>query len=109
MARLGTITLQALDDSDIFLKTDVYLDGITDPAETLEEISEPGLPEQDLAWVNGSVPKVIKVNIEGDASIIEGWFKGDNYTSPFRIQVYVEYEETEEVIEYAMEEGGEKK
>jgi hypothetical protein len=108
MARLGTITLQALDDSDIFLKTDVYLDGVTDPAEALEEISEPGF-EQDFSWANGSVPKVIKVNIEGNASIIEGWFKGNNYTSPFRIQVYVEYEETEEVIEYAMEEGGEKK
>ena len=107
MARLGTITLQALDDSDIFLKADVYLDGVTDPAEALEEISEPGF-EQDISWASGNVPKLMRVNVEGDASLIEGWFKGDNYTSPFRIQVYVEYEEVEEIIEYAREEGGEK-
>jgi hypothetical protein len=96
MARLGTLTLQALDKSDIFLKEDVFMDGVTDPAELSASIAEPGF-DQDKAWVSGSVPKVIPVIVEGDTSVILGWFKGDNYTSPYTIKIYIEYEEADEV------------
>ena len=47
MARLGTVTLQALDDSDIFLNEDVYLHGITDPAEIKTELKEPSFENEN--------------------------------------------------------------
>jgi len=96
MARLGIVTLQALDSSDIFLKEDVFMDGETDPFELAASITEPGF-DQDKAWVSGSVPKVIPVNVEGDTSIIIGWFNGDSFSFPYTINIYIEYEEADEV------------
>lgn len=94
MARLGILTLQALDSSDIFFKEDVYVDGVTDPYETATTVSEPGF-DQDKAWVSGSGPERTPVYVEGDTSIIMGWFKADSYSFPYTIKIYIEYEEAD--------------
>lgn len=99
MARIGTLTLQAMDDSDIFLKEDVYLDGLTDFGEAQCSIvpGEPGF-EAGKAWETGSVPKMIPVLVEGDSSIILGWFKSDGFFPSYFLKVYIEYEEVEEMV-----------
>ena len=100
MARLGTVTLQTMDNSDLFLKEEVFLDGVTDPSEVQFGIQEPGF-EAGKAWETGSVPSRIPVLVEGDASVITGWFSGDvqNFNGAFRIQVYIEFEEPDELFE----------
>lgn len=98
MARIGVITLQALDATDVFFKEDVYRDGIPREEENRAELTEPGF-DTERAWVNGSVPKVIPVEVSGDAAIIYGWFNGQFIAEyPFTVTVYVEYEEVEELI-----------
>lgn len=93
--RLGILTLQATDKSDVFLREDVVLDGIISPEEGLAHIPEPGFDEQ-YAWVSGKAPEVIPVTVEGDTGVIYGWFKGESFFNPFILRVYVEYEEAEE-------------
>jgi hypothetical protein len=97
MSRLGTVTLQAMDDADVFLKEDVFLDGTTDASELSTEISEPGF-EDNLAYVTGKVPAVIPVSVNGDTSVIYGWFKGENFTSAYYLKIYIEYQEVEGIL-----------
>jgi hypothetical protein len=99
MARLGTLTLQSLDETDIFLKEDVYMDGVTDPGELPCDItgSDPGF-ESGEAWLTGKVPEPIPVFVDGDSTTIVGWFKGDGIFPTFYLKVYLEYEEVEEMI-----------
>jgi len=97
--RLGTITLQAFDESDIFLREDVYMDGVTDPREQqCEPVQEPGF-EFNKAWETGHVPKEIPVFVEGDSSVIIGWFKSEMFPAPFTIKVYIVYDDGDEVID----------
>jgi hypothetical protein len=97
MAKLGTISLQALESTDVFLEADVYLDGITEAGEISATITEPGF-DMDKAWVSGNVPKVIPVDVSGVSSVIYGWYKGSSHPGPFKLKVYVQYEEVEELI-----------
>jgi len=97
MAKLGTITFQAMDNCDIFLETDVYLDGVTDTSDTQATFSEAGI-DTDKAWITGNVPRMIPVDVDGDTAVIYGWYKGKSYPGPFKLKVYVEYEEVEELI-----------
>jgi hypothetical protein len=99
MARLGTVTLQALDETDIFLKEDVFLDGEIDAGELPCHIqgADPGF-DQGKAWLTGKVPEPIPVIVEGDSSMIVGWFKGDGLFPAFKLKIYIEYEEVEEMV-----------
>lgn len=91
MARLGTVTLQAMDEADVFLKEDVYLDGFKDFGDLQTEIPEPGF-EEEKAWVTGAVPAVIPVSVDGDTSVIYGWFRGEAFSASYYLRIYIEYE-----------------
>ncbi len=52
----------------------------------------------DEQWITGKVPKFHPVNIEGDTGLIQAWFRGETFEGPYRLRVYVEYEESEELI-----------
>jgi hypothetical protein len=104
-ARLGTITLQTLNASDIFLKEDVYAEGEIISSELQTQIAEPGFGE-DKAYISGRVPKPIEVNVEGDVGIIYGWYVCDEVIEPYTVNIYVIYEETEQIIEEAEDDRG---
>lgn len=96
MGRLGTLTLQSMDECDVFLKEDLFLNGITDPREYLINLYDPSFDE-DKEWISGQVPGVIPVLVDGDTSIIYGWFKGDIFYTSYIIKIYIEYEEQDQV------------
>jgi hypothetical protein len=99
MARLGILTLQAMDSTDVFLRADVYLDGLTDPAEfSCEVLADPGF-ETGAAYLTGKVPEAIPVTVEGDTALITGNFRMDAFTGNLTIGVYLEYEEQDELME----------
>jgi hypothetical protein len=95
--RLGTVTFQANDSRDIFHVADVFEAGIENSDEALIGIEDAQF-ESSKAFVTGLVPKFIPVSIEGDTALIAAWFKADTFADPFVLRVYVEYEETEELI-----------
>lgn len=97
MARLGKISLQATNESDLFLNEEVYLDGVTSASEMATMISEPGF-DQDKGWVAGSKGKEVSVNIDGDTAVIYGCFKGESFTAPFMINIYIQYEENDDLF-----------
>ena len=97
MAKLGTITFQAMDKCDVFLQADVYLDGLTSVEEMAASLVEPGF-DTNKAWVTGNVPGVNPVDVEGDSSVIYAWYMGKSYPGPFKLRVYVEYEEVDEML-----------
>jgi hypothetical protein len=98
MAKLGTITLQALDNSDVFLSQDIYSDEQGEISDAQIGISPPGL-DIEKAYVSGTVPKSTPVFVEADAAVIYGWFRADEFASPFRIRIYLECEKVEGVEE----------
>lgn len=84
-----------MDDSDVFVKEDIYLDGLKDFGDLQTEISEPGF-EEEKAWVTGEVPKVMPVSVNGDTSVIYGWFRGEAFSASFYLKIYIEYEEADD-------------
>ncbi len=96
MARLGTVTLQSTDDSDVFFSEGVYLNGITDNDEAETELCEPGFDE-DLEYISGRVPRMHTAEIEGDTRLLFGWFKGERFSASYYLCIYIEYEEVEEI------------
>jgi hypothetical protein len=95
--RLGTVTFQANDSRDIFYVADVIESGVEASDEVLLGIEDSQF-ESSLAFITGLVPKVNPVSIEGDTISVAAWFKADGFTDPFVVRVYVEYEETEELV-----------
>ena len=95
MERLGIISFQALDDSDVFLTQDVFMDGYDDTNIASVNIPEPLYLELTPLY-NGKVPSIIPVTVDGDTSVIYGWFKGDHFPYAYTLRVYVEYETDEE-------------
>jgi hypothetical protein len=96
--RLGTVTFQANDNTDVFCIADVFENGLETSDEMLINVEEPQF-DSDKAWVTGKVPKIKPVMIEGDTGILQAWFKGEVFTDPFVITVYVECEMAEELQE----------
>lgn len=96
MGRLGTITFQANGKEDIFLQEDLFHDAKQEQGEIFTEIPEPGF-DTERAWATGWVPSIHKVDVEGDAILLKGWIRTDGFTGSFKVMVYVECEETEEV------------
>ena len=97
MDKIGTITFQSNESSDVFYVADVYEAGIEETDENVIGIV-PMQFEGVAAWVTGRVPKMKPVNVEGDTTILHGWFKGGVSGMPYRLTIYVEYELTEELI-----------
>lgn len=106
MDRLGTISFQSNDNSDVFLVEEVR--------EVTEELSDENLIgiddlqfDSDMPWVSGRVPEMKPVTVDGDTTVINAWFKGDpdSYRDDksFVIRVYVEYEEAEELVDVEIE------
>ena len=95
--RLGLVSFQANDKSDVFHVAEVCDTGVQITDETVLGIDEP-LPELDHAWVSGNVPRFHPVDIAGDNMIMRAWLKGENYQVPFTLKVYIEYQEAEELI-----------
>jgi hypothetical protein len=94
----GTVSLQANDMMDVFHVAQVFENGIEPSDEKLINVEHAQF-ESDKAWVTGNVPKLRAVNVEGDTTIINGWFKGESFNGPFVIRVYVECELIEELEE----------
>ena len=98
MDKLGTISFQANDSTDVFLVMQVREDGIEQSDEALMNIIGTQF-DSDSAWVTGNIPRMKSVQVEGDTSIIQAWFKGEEFQGSFMITVYLECELTEELIE----------
>lgn len=100
---LATVTFQSNDRADIFhqiVLPSIDL-GVSDGTLAgLETVNVDG----DDPWITGSVPRFHPVNIEGDTMLIQAWFRGERFDGPYRLRVYVEYEETEELIDVVAEE-----
>ena len=92
----GTISFQANDEMDVFCVARVEEEGIEISDESLIKVKDPQF-DSDKAWVMGNVPKIKPVNVDGDTSIINAWFKGETFDVPFVITVYVECETVEEL------------
>ncbi len=108
MERLGQISFQTNDSSDVFLIEQVREDGIEQSDESLMNIEDTQF-DSDKAWVTGRVPRMKPVMVEGDTTIIHAWFKGEVFTNPFVIRVYVECELAEELIEVTPDEADEER
>lgn len=92
----GTVSFQANDMMDVFFVARVEEEGIEISDEALIKVKDPQF-DSDKAWVTGNVPKIKPVNVDGDTSIINAWFKGESFDAPFVITVYVECETVEEL------------
>ena len=92
----GTISFQANDEMDIFYVARVEEEGIEISDEALIKVKDPQF-DSDQAWVTGNVPKIKPVNVDGDTSIINAWFKGETFDVPFVVTIYVECETVEEL------------
>ena len=92
----GTVSFQANDMMDVFYVARVEEEGIEISDEVLIKVEDPQF-DSDKAWVTGKVPKIKPVNVDGDTSIINAWFKGESFDVPFVITVYVECETVEEL------------
>jgi hypothetical protein len=105
MDSLGTITFQANDSTDIFLKLQVQPQfGSTEPSdEDLMNVEDPQF-HSNLNWVTGNVPKMTPVQIEGDTTVISAWFQARTFGFKFMITIYVECEFEEELIEVEADE-----
>jgi hypothetical protein len=101
---LGTISFQANDKMDVFYVAQIFEDGLSASDETLFKVEDTQF-ESDKGWVTGNVPKIKAVHIEGDTSIINGWFKGEFFDRWFVITVYVECEMVEELEEVKADEA----
>jgi hypothetical protein len=103
----GTVSFQANDKMDVFYVARLKEEGIESSDESIIQVEDSQF-ESDKAWVTGNVPKLKPVQIEGDTSIINAWFKGETYENSFVITVYVECETAEELEEVTADEEIEK-
>ncbi len=110
MDRLGTISFQANDSSDIFLLEEVRENNVEPSDENLLSIEDVQF-DADKPWVTGRVPKMKLAIVEGDTTIINAWFKGEVFDSPFVMTIYVECEEAETLVDVELEkeEGADEK
>ncbi len=100
----GTVSFQANDKMDVFYVAQVQEEGIESSDETLIQVEDAQF-DSDKAWVTGNVPKITPVNVEGDTSIVNAWFKGETFDNSFVITVYLECETAEELEEVTADEG----
>jgi len=94
MARLGILSLQANDNTDVFLTTPVFdLNPIASDEALL------GINTEDLdvmpEWITGRLPKPTQVTVDGDTISLQCLYRAIDAQN-FIMTIYVEYEETEE-------------
>lgn len=94
--RLGTVSFQSNDRTDVFAVQEVWENGVEATDETFLNIIEAQF-EPDKAWVTGKVPSLKPVDVDGDTAIIQACFKGENYFQEFYLTIYLECEMAEEV------------
>jgi hypothetical protein len=105
MDYIGTITFQANDSTDIFLKLQVrpQFESRAPSDESLMNVEDPQF-HSDLDWVTGNVPKMTPVQIQGDTAVIHAWFQARTFVLKYMITIYVECEFEEELIEVEADE-----
>ena len=96
MARVGKVSFQVQNESDLFLEMEVYPGGEEELSEQQFMVLEPSF-EQFFQYLSGRRPEFIEVDVEGDSRVLYGMIRGENLTSPFTLYLYVEYEATEEL------------
>jgi len=96
MQRLGLLSFQSNDRLDVFAVQEVWENGSEGLVEYVLNSEEPTL-EAEKPWVMGHVPKIKPVNVDGDTTIVQALFKGENYSQDFYMTMYVECEMAEEV------------
>lgn len=106
MERLGLLSFQSNDKADIFHVEEVREPGLELSDESWFGVEDPQF-ESEAAWVTGSIPKINALNVDGDSILLRAWFRGEKFVQPFMLNVYVEYEEAEELIEDDSERSGE--
>ena len=91
---LGVVTLRAFDSKDVFLREDVYLDGVIDANEyPCDVLADPGF-EYGVAYLTGHVPQAIPVDVDGDSGMVLGWFQTYYiYQGTFTVNIYLLCEE----------------
>jgi hypothetical protein len=94
----GTVIFQSNNESDSFHVAQVSEAGIEPSDETSLNIEESQF-DSDKPWITGRVPKMRSVNVEGDTTIINAWFKAESFEKAFMVTVYVECELAEELEE----------
>jgi hypothetical protein len=94
---VGTLTIQASDQSDIFYTCYISPNNVVQSDEQIHWI-EDSVTDSHRPWVTGHVPKLKPVQIAGDNVYLRAWFKGVVFADPFMLNVYVEYETAEEYI-----------
>lgn len=100
----GTVSFQSNDKSDVFHVAQITEDGIEPSDEVVLKVEDTQF-DGDKAWVTGRVPKMRSVNVEGDTTIINAWFRAQAFDKPFTVRVYVECELTEELEQVTADEG----
>ena len=105
--RIGTISFQSNDRADVFSVLDVYMASEELSDEQVIELDESHF-EDSKAWLNGNVPQMKVVDIDGDSRIIRTWFQGEGFIDGATIRIYLEYEEVEELlaVDATEDEGG---
>ena len=96
MGRVGKVSFHVQNQSDLFLELEVYPGGEEESSEQSFMVVEPGF-EQFFQFLSGRRPEFIQTDIDGDSSVINGIFRGENFTAPFTLYLYVEYEEVEKL------------
>ncbi len=94
MGRLGTLSFQANDNTDVFLIAPVSdLEDITSDEVLLDSNTEDldMMPE----WITGRLPKPTPVTVDGDTTSLQCLYRAIE-TRSFTLTIYVEYEEAEE-------------
>lgn len=102
--RLGQVFFQSNDMKDVFQVIELYERGDDTPDEELMGIIADLQFHNAYEYVTGRVPKMFPVEIEGDTVSIRAWFRGEYFDAAFYLTVYVEYEETEELLTVEHEE-----
>jgi hypothetical protein len=95
MEKIATLTFQANDNSDVFLKADLFEDDVHETDEALIGIEDTHF-NKTKPWVNGKRPEMLSVNVDGDSGVINVWIMKVSPGLETRIVIYIEYEETDD-------------
>jgi hypothetical protein len=99
MARLGQISFQSNDQSDVFKILEVIESG-PEPSDEFVFGVESTQFDNTLPWVTGCIPSMIPITVDGDTTSVRSWFRGEeDFIGSFFMTVYMEYEEAEELVD----------
>jgi hypothetical protein len=101
----GTVTFQANDRMDVFHVAQVKTNDVDTTDAALLNLDEVSF-DNDKVWATGNVPKMTPVDIDGDTTMINAWYRAESFEKDFVIRVYVECELAEELEEVTAEETG---